>query len=99
MRAGVGRFRVAGDRIGIRCRLDDRQHPANLCQASSPAAIGQKAVVTNPHQSLGQDVEQKAAYELLTIEDELFVSVAVILVARGYLVVVHGENAAADRGA
>lgn len=65
--AGIGRLRVIGGRTGIRCRLDNCQRLADLCQASSPAAIGQKAVVSDPHESLGQDVEQEAVHELLTI--------------------------------
>jgi len=94
VRAGVGRRRVAAGSVGLRCRFCDRQRPADLCQASSPAAIGQKAVVTDPHQPLGQDMQQEAAHEFLAIEDERLVSVAVavVLVAQSHLVVVHGED-------
>ena len=94
VRTGVGRLRVVGSSIGIRCRLDNGQRLADLRQASSPAAIGQKAVVANPHQPLGQDMEQEAAHELLAVEDERFVpvTVAVVLDAQGHLVVVHGED-------
>ena len=95
MRAGVGRIRVAGRFGGIRHLVDDRQCPTDLRQTLASAAIGQKAVVTDPHQPLGQDVQQEAAHELLAVEDELFVPVAVtiVLAAQDYLAVVDGEDA------
>lgn len=50
--------------------------------------------MTHPHQPLGQDMEQEAAHEFFAIKNEPFVAVtvAIILVAQGDLVVVHGED-------
>jgi hypothetical protein len=59
-----------------------------------------KIIVTDPHQPLGQDVEQETAHELPIIEHEPFVAVtvAIILVAQGDLAVVHGEYAGVADG-
>lgn len=100
VRAGVDAIFVVGGSNGLRCRLRHHQRLADLGQSSSPAAIGQKAVVTDPHQPLGQDVKQEAAHELFAIKNEPFVAVTVtvILVEQGDLVVVHGEDAGVTDG-
>jgi len=44
------------------------EQPASQCNVVGPVAIGEEAVVTDAVKSVGQDVDQKAADELVGVE-------------------------------
>ncbi len=58
-------------------------------------AVGQEAEVTDAHEAIGEDVEQKAANKLLGIQGHRFFSIPVwsISVAQGHFAVVNFKDA------
>ena len=74
------------------------EQAASQCNVVGPVAIGEEAVVTDAVKSVGQDVDQKAADELVGIErHELVASVAlgpVILPFESDALAVEGDEPA-----
>lgn len=60
------------------------QRASDSIQPLLPTAVGEKAVVTDAHEAIGQDVLQEAADKLVTVElhDFVFVMVTVIFVEK-----------------
>src|ERR1700758_3831566 len=59
-----GAVSVAARGGGVGCA----EQPASQCNVVGPVAIGEEAVVTDAVKSVGQDVDQKAADELVGVE-------------------------------
>src|SRR5215471_13688159 len=74
------------------------EEPAGQCNVVGPVSIGEEAVVTDAMKSVGQDMDQEAADELIGVErDKLVASVAlgpVILPFEGHALAVEGDEAA-----
>src|SRR5436305_14099733 len=68
---GVIARRARGSRVGY------GQEPADQCNVVGPVGIGEEAVVTDAMKSVGQDMDQEAADELVGVErHKLIASVA-----------------------
>src|SRR5215470_12901912 len=74
------------------------EKPAGQCDIAGPIGIGEEAVVTDAVKSVGQDVDQEAADELVGVErHQLVVGVAfgpVILPFEGHALAVEGDEPA-----
>src|SRR5215469_5461460 len=92
-RAGVLALWVAGVDIGLVGRLNLKQ-VAHVREGLASVALGEKAVVTDAVEAVGQDVEEKAANELVRGKphDAASSGLAIILVGERHVIVVDGDK-------
>jgi hypothetical protein len=83
---------VAGGNVGLAGRLDVKQ-VAHARQGPGSVALGEKAVVTDAMEPVGQDVEEKAADELVRGKPhDAGAAAAIILVGERHVIVVDGDK-------
>jgi len=87
----AGVFVVGGARLAK--RLDMKQ-VAHALEGLASVALGEKAVVTDAVEAVGQDVEEKAADELVRGKphDDFAAAAAIILVGERHMIVVDGDE-------
>ena len=98
-RCGVDR--VVGVVANVLGRVDTEQCPG-LGEVLGACTVGKETVVTNAVEAVGQDVDEEASDELLSVERHGFVSVflfgAVVFPAEGDVVFVEGDETGVGDG-
>src|ERR1700746_1310942 len=92
-RTGILALWVAVVDVGLVGRLDLKQ-VAHASEGLASVALGEKAVMTNAVEAVGQNVEEKAADERVVGKphDADAAAAAIILVGERHVIVVDGEE-------
>jgi hypothetical protein len=79
--------------VGLASRLDLKQ-VAQAREGLGSVALGEEAVVTDAVEAVGQDMEEKAADELVRVKphDTAAAAAAIILMGERHLIVVGGDK-------
>jgi hypothetical protein len=85
-----GHVAVRGGGSHFRCVQDG----SDFLKSLPAATVGQKPVVANTHEAVGQHVLQEAADEFVMVElqDFVLVVIAIVLVTEANMVLIHGEE-------